>query len=87
MDITILSMIADRGVSIAAEQGVTISKTTALMDIDSANEDCPMDLEKFYNFDDGNFGHDFFGIYRHMDRSEYPGKLTGCFIPRCAKKQ
>lgn len=32
-----------------------------------------------------DFGHDIYGIMRHMDRSNYPGRLTGCFGPRCGR--
>lgn len=42
---------------------------------------CPLNLEKFLEFDLSNFGHDFFGIRRYIDRST--GKMTGWFLPRC----
>ena len=77
-------MIADRGLKVAEKLGVSITKTTAVMDIDSANECCPLDFERFYSFDNAHFNHDFFGIWRHMDRSEYPGTLVDCFLPGCA---
>ena len=35
--------------------------------------------------DDFNFGHDVFGIYRHLDRTT--GKLMNCFVPRFAQRQ
>jgi len=37
-----------------------------------------------FNFTVGNFGHDVFGISRHLDRAT--GKLER-FHPRCAKKE
>ena len=37
-------------------------------------------LEKLYNFDDGNFGHDVFGIHEHTDIMK---GLDSNFSPRC----
>lgn len=54
------------------------------MDIEATHANgCPLDLEKLYEFDDFNFKHDIYGIARHIDRRT--GKLTRCFLPRCAK--
>jgi hypothetical protein len=43
---------------------------------------CPIDFGRLLGADDFNFGHDVFGIYRHLDRST--GRLTNCFVPRFA---
>ena len=43
---------------------------------------CPLDFERLLAADDFNFGHDLFGIWRHMDRTT--GNLTNCFVPRFA---
>lgn len=42
-----------------------------------------LDFDKLLAFDEENFGHDIYGIIRHIDRST--GKLTRDFLPRCAK--
>lgn len=42
-----------------------------------------LDFDKLLAFDEENFGHDIYGIIRHIDRST--GKLTRGFLPRCAK--
>lgn len=45
---------------------------------------CPIDLEQLLTAPDFDFNHDVAGIHHHLDRTT--GKLTSCFIPRCAKK-
>jgi hypothetical protein len=44
----------------------------------------PLDLDGLLAADDGNFGHDVFGIRRHLNRET--GELGGCFLPRFAAK-
>lgn len=44
---------------------------------------CPLNLEKLLAAKEGDFGHDVFGISRFINRKT--GKLTQCFLPRCAK--
>lgn len=46
--------------------------------------DTALDLVRLNEFDDFNFAHDVFGIQRHIDRTN--GKLTRCFMPRCARR-
>lgn len=56
----------------------------ANMDVTAVHANgCPLDLDKFLAFDEMNFGHDFNGIRRHIDRNT--GKLTAHFDPRCSK--
>lgn len=57
-------------------------KLTVMMDLESANDCIPLDLDKFLSFDDGNFGHDMFGIRRHLNRETK--QLENSFVPRCA---
>jgi len=58
-------------------------RMTAMMDIEACHlNGCLLDLEKLRDFDNFNFAHDICGIARHMDRNT--GKLTDCFVPRCA---
>lgn len=44
-----------------------------------------LDLERLAGFPDFDFAHDVYGIMRHMDRTT--GKLGGCFLPRCARRE
>lgn len=55
----------------------------AEMDILAAHLDCPMKLDELLAADDGNFGHDVFGIMENINRKT--GKLNNCFVPRFAK--
>lgn len=41
-------------------------------------------LKDLLEADDFNFGHDVFGISRHIDREN--GKLMNCFLPRFSAK-
>jgi len=54
-----------------------------IMDIDAANEDCPLKLQELLDADDNNFYHDIIGIGQHLNRQTR--KLEDCFLPRFAK--
>lgn len=43
----------------------------------------PMDFDKLLHAPDFDFIHDLYGIEKHLDKET--GKLTGYFLPRCAK--
>lgn len=58
-----------------------VERSSFLMDLDSIPE---LDLPKLLVAPRFDFAHDCCGIRRHMDRSNFPGKLTDCFWPRCA---
>lgn len=58
-------------------------RMSLMMDLDSVPE---LDLEKLLAAPAFDFAHDIVGIVHHMDRSTYPGKLTDCFLPRCARQ-
>lgn len=54
-----------------------------LLAADGMNGNPPIRLDVLlHKFKDSDFMHDIGGIYRHLDRKT--GKLTGCFLPRCA---
>ncbi len=82
-EFTLMSRIAARSSAMARDYGVEYDYTTALMDIEAAHEHCPIRLLALLNADDGNFGHDVFGIRRHLDRTTRT--LGDCFSPRFAK--
>lgn len=84
-DFETMSVIANRALVLYAVVGrgrIRDKKLDVMMDIEHAHDDTPLDLEKFANFDDGNFAHDMLGIRRHMNRQT--GELEDCFLPRCA---
>lgn len=79
----LINKIANRAVKAAADLGVRYDKMTAFMDIEACHcTGCPLDLARLLAADDGNFGHDVFGIRRYIDRTT--GKLTNHFLPRTA---
>lgn len=59
-------------------------KLSMVMDIEAANKDCPMDLQRLLEADDCNFYHDIIGIGNYLNRQTK--KLENCFCPRFAKK-
>ena len=53
------------------------------MDLSAAHSNgCKIDFHKLLDADIGTLGHDILGIRRYIDRKT--GKLTQCFVPRCA---
>lgn len=68
----------------AEKLGIKFKRTSLIMDLDSLRE---LDLPRLEQFPDFDFAHDICGIMRHMDRSSWPGKLTGCFSPRCTRHE
>jgi hypothetical protein len=46
---------------------------------------CPLDLEKLLAAPDADFEHDVSGISSYTNRTT--GKLTNCFLPRCARPE
>jgi hypothetical protein len=58
-------------------------KLSMMMDIDTANRDCPLKLQELLKADEFNFYHDITGIYKNLNRKTK--KLENCFLPRFAK--
>ncbi len=77
-----LGLIADRGVKLFAELGVTVDRLDVLMDLEYCNDDIPLDLDVLEAFGSRDFDHDLIGIYRHFNRDTK--KLENGFVPRCA---
>ena len=82
MNDTMMAII-ERGEGMARKHRVGFNRLTSMIDMEKANKQYPLDLERMLNADDINFAHDFFGIRKHMDRKT--GKLGDCFVPRFAK--
>lgn len=81
----LITTIALRASSKAKRLGLDYSCLDAEMDIKAChNNGCPLDLLGLANADDLNFGHDVFGIARHINREN--GHLQNCFVPRYAAK-
>lgn len=75
---------AKRAVELALAANVPYELMDAEMDLIAAHANgCPLDFARLVAFDDANFGHDVFGIRRHLNRNT--GELLGHFLPRCAK--
>lgn len=50
-----------------------------------AHDIIPLRLEALANASDEDFGHDVFGIRRHLDRAGR--KMNDCFLPRYARNE
>lgn len=57
---------------------------TLLMDLESADLMFNLRLEDLLNADDLNFSHDVVGIVNNVNRSTFPAKDFGLFVPRYA---
>lgn len=80
-DAATIQKICDRAIAAAKEQGVKLDRMDVVMDITACHANgSPLDLDRLLAADDFNFGHDVFGIRRHLDRTT--GKLTNHFRPR-----
>jgi hypothetical protein len=72
--------IADRAAALALTFGVRdIRSFDVMIAVGLAHEQKPLRLQELAEADDGNFGHDVFGILKHMDTDT--GELIG-FSPR-----
>lgn len=59
-------------------------RMTLLMDLESADNVFSLRLEDMLNADNFNFAHDVIGIMNNINRSEFPAKDFGLFVPRYA---
>jgi hypothetical protein len=83
-DADLVHTIAVRAVSIATKEGIDYSLQDAEMDITAAHlNGCPLRLQDLAIARLGEFGHDVFGIRRHLNRDT--GKLRDHFHPRYAR--
>lgn len=80
-DMMTIEEIATRAIATAKGAGVKVDRLSLTMDITACHlNGNPLRLADLLAADDGNFGHDVFGIRRYMDRGT--GQLTDCFSPR-----
>ena len=79
----LMSKVANRGLTVMHGLGYTgLQKLDLMMDLEYAHEDSPLDFEKILGFDDGDFAHDIFGIYRNFNRETKT--VDNFFLPRCS---
>lgn len=77
----LIGKIADRAVSVYANNNVRVERLDVLMDITSVHfSGCKLRLDDLLAADDFNFIHDVAGINRHLDRETY--MLRDGFSPR-----
>lgn len=82
-DDILIRALAKRASELATTHGVEYDVRDANMDLAACHANgCPLDLKQLAGFDDANFGHDVFGIRRHLSRKT--GHLGDTFCPRCA---
>jgi len=79
-DLNIIHEIAKRAVDIAEKGGYKIDYMTMEMDITACHISNPLRLNELLSANNGDFGHDVFGIRKYIDRDT--GKLKDCFSPR-----
>lgn len=85
-EVSLIEAISARAVRMASVNGWFYPKGEAMMDIESTHcNGCPLKLEDMLEAGDGDFAHDVFGIYRHIDRNT--GKLADGFLPRFSRQQ
>jgi uncharacterized protein DUF6874 len=78
--------IAKRAAEMAKAAGITYDLLTTEMDIVACHANGnPLKLDELLHADDSNFGHDVFGIRRHINRDT--GKLEDFFSPRFSKPE
>jgi hypothetical protein len=78
-----IRQIARRAVKMAKTTGYEIDYQNMEMDITACHISNPLKLYELVSADDGNFGHDVFGIRKYINREN--GELTDCFSPRYSK--
>jgi hypothetical protein len=74
--------IAERAEELGIYHG---TRSTLLMDIESADIQFNMRLEDWLNADDFNFAHDVVGIVHNADRGKFPAEFSR-FLPRFSGK-
>lgn len=77
----IIYKIAKRASLLAGKHGIDYKIMDADMDLTATHVNGnPLKLSELLSADNDNFGHDVFGIRRHLNRDT--GELMNCFSPR-----
>ncbi len=82
-DLALITKLADRGVKLAKSFNIRLTRGDLAMPLAECvvTGAVKLDLKRLAAFNDGDFGHDIFGIRRNL----VDGKMENCFLPRCAK--
>lgn len=59
-------------------------RISLLMDIESADQIFHLRLDDWLEANEFNFAHDLYGIMNNINRTEFPAKDFGLFVPRFA---
>lgn len=85
-DSLLVGKVARRAARASAKVGFRLDVIEIRMDLAACHANGnPVDFAKLLAADDATFGHDVFGISRHMDRDT--GQLRDFFSPRCSLPQ
>lgn len=84
VEFKLIEAITNRALALSARMGGDPGRRQdVLMDITAVHANgCRLRLSDLLAADDANFGHDIFGIRRHLNRDN--GQLVNCFVPRFA---
>lgn len=82
-DHQLIFAISKRASDLAIRFGVIAPPFEFAMDLTAVHARTPLRLSELLEADDGNFGHDVFGIRRHLDRETR--ELGDHFTPRFAQ--
>lgn len=80
----VIRFIVKRAIKLGKEWSLPVDPMDIEMDLRATNANgCPLDFDKLLTAPNGDFGHDVWGIRRHLNRET--GKLGDFFLPRCSK--
>lgn len=79
-ELKLIKLICDR----YADRGKQFDRMNLSMDLDAVHSNgCPLDFQGLLRSKESDFMHDIHGIGKNIDR--HTGRLSDCFVPRCAK--
>lgn len=78
-----VARIIARAVALYAAAGDPVEPIHVRMNLSCVHATTPLRLADMADAPDFDFGHDIFGIERHLDKDT--GRLGGCFLPRFAR--
>ena len=79
-DVFLIGRIAKRAALLAMDCGNEIEAWQFELCLTESHELCPLKLSELFEANDGNFAHDVFGLWQHLDRET--GQIKDCFLPR-----
>lgn len=77
----IVLKIAERAAALATANGnYSVKRLDVVLALTFVHDRAPLRLQELLDADDGNFGHDVFGVLHHIDPETT--ELRNCFVPR-----